>query len=222
MSGTVRPWMDWPGWAHLRFGVMLAVVGGLWFALVYAGADGMTARRDAKWSVHFEAERAMPFVPEMIVVYVSLYSIFILAPFILRERRELQALAVSCNLTVLIAGLGFVLIPAELAYPPPRRFGAFPELFRAADTLNLTYNLVPSLHVAFAVLLGAVVARTADGTGRVLLWIWVLAIAGSTLLTHQHHVIDVVTGGLLGGAVYRWVFRRRVEKLPALKREIET
>jgi hypothetical protein len=222
MSGTVRPWLDWPGWAHLRFAVMLAVVGGLWFALVYVGADGMTARRAAKWLVHFDAERAIPFVPEMIVVYVSLYSIFVLAPFILRERRELRALAVSCNLAILIAGLGFVLIPAELAYPPPPRFGAFPELFRAADTLNLTYNLVPSLHVAFAVLLGAAVARTADGTGRMLLWVWVGAIAGSTLLTHQHHVIDVVTGGLLGVAVYRWAFRRSVEKQPATKREIET
>ena len=222
MSGAIRPWMDWPGWAHLRFAVMLAVVGGIWFVLVYAGADGMTARRAAKWSVHFAAERAIPFVPEMIVVYVSLYSIFILAPFILRDRRELQALAVSCNLMILIAGVGFALIPAELAYPPPQRFGAFPELFRAADTLNLTYNLVPSLHVAFAVLLGAAVARTADGTGRVLLWIWVAAIAVSTLLTHQHHVIDVVTGGLLGIAAYRWVFRRRLENQLTGKLQVET
>ena len=182
----------------------------------------MTARRAAKWSVHFEAERAIPFVPEMIVVYVSLYSIFILVPFILRDRRELLALAVSCNLAILIAGLGFALIPAELAYPPPRQLGAFPELFRAADTLNLTYNLVPSLHVTFAVLLGAAVARTADGTGRVLLWIWVAAIAGSTLLTHQHHMIDVVTGGLLGTAVYRWIFRRHVGMERAAKREVET
>ena len=211
MSEAARPWMGWPGWAHLRFAVMLAVVGGLWFTLVYVGADGITARRAAKWSVHFEGERTMPFVPEMIIVYVSLYSIFILAPFILRHRRELLALAVSCNLAILIAGLGFALIPAELAYPPPQRFGAFPELFRAADTLNLTYNLVPSLHVTFAVLLGAAVGRTADSTGRVLLWIWVAAIAGSTLLAHQHHVIDVVTGAILGFAVYWWVFRARAE-----------
>lgn len=218
MSETVRPWLGWPGLAHLRFAVVLAVVGGLWFALIYGGADGMTARRASKWSVHFEAERAMPFVPEAIIVYVSLYSIFILVPFILRDRRELLALAVSCNLMILIAGFGFALIPAELAYPPPRQLRAFPELFRAADTLNLTYNLVPSLHVAFAVLLGAAVARTADRTGRTLLWIWVAAIAGSTLLTHQHHVIDVVTGGLLGIAVYRWVFRLRVEKERAAKR----
>jgi membrane-associated phospholipid phosphatase len=172
--------------------------------------------------VHFAAERAIPFVPEMIIVYVSLYSIFVLVPFILRDRRELRALAVSCNLAILVAGIGFALIPAELAYPPPERLGLCPELFRAADTLNLTYNLVPSLHVTFAVILGAAVARTADATGRVLLWVWVTAIAGSTLLTHQHHVIDVVTGGLLGIAVHRWVFRPRVGSERAAKREIET
>ena len=38
--------------------------------------------------------------------------------------------------------------------------GSLPgEIARAADKMNLTYNLVPSLHVTFAVLLGAAVHR---------------------------------------------------------------
>jgi membrane-associated phospholipid phosphatase len=210
MTDAARPWLAWPGAAHLRFAAMLALVGGAWFALVYGGANAWTARRTEWWSVHLPFEPALPFVPEMIIIYVSLYSIFILAPFILRSRRELQSLAVSCNLAILVAGVGFVLIPAALAYPTLGHIRAMPELFRAADRLNLTYNLVPSLHVTFAVLLGAAVARLADANGRLLLWLWVSAIAISTLLTHQHHVVDVVTGALLGGAVYRWVYRPRV------------
>jgi membrane-associated phospholipid phosphatase len=210
MSDAARPWLGWPGGAHLRFALSLAFVGGAWFAFVYGGADWVTARRTSRWSVHFAAEERMPFVPELIVVYVSLYSIFILAPFILRTRRELHALAVSCNLAILIAGLGFLMVPAALAFPPAMEHGAFPELFRAADKMNLTYNLVPSLHVTFAVVLGAAVARTATGLGRGLLWTWVIAIALSTLLTHQHHVIDVITGAMLGLAVHRWVYRPRV------------
>ena len=211
MSDDARPWLGWPGGAHLRFAVSLAFVGGSWFAFVYGGADWVTARRTTRWSVHFAAEQQIPFVPELIVVYISLYSIFILAPFILRTRRELHAIAVSCNLAILIAGLGFLLIPAALAFPPPGELGAFPDLFRAADKMNLTYNLVPSLHVTFAVLLGAAVARSANQWGRVLIWVWVVAIALSTLLTHQHHVIDVVTGAILGTVVVRWVYQPRAE-----------
>ena len=216
MSGSAGPWLAWPGAAHLRFALVLALVGGGWFALVYGGANAWTARRTEWWSVHFPFETAMPFIPEMIVIYVSLYSIFILSPFILRTRRELLSLAISCNLAILIAGVGFVLIPAALAYPAPAHIRSLPELFHAADRLNLTYNLVPSLHVTFAVLLGAAVARPADPSGRLLLWLWVSAIAVSTLLTHQHHIVDVLAGALLGAVVYRWVYRPRVEGVPGL------
>jgi membrane-associated phospholipid phosphatase len=31
-----------------------------------------------------------------------------------------------------------------------------------------------------------------------LLWLWAAAIAASTVLTHQHHIIDAVTGWALG------------------------
>src|SRR5690349_24582503 len=105
MSESGPRWLDWPGWAHLRFATLLAVVGGAWFALVFVGADWITARRTSWWVVQIEAEQRMPFVPEMIVIYVSLYSLFLVTPFVLRARREVLRLAVSCNLTILLAGV---------------------------------------------------------------------------------------------------------------------
>ena len=209
MKRNDQPFVGWPGCKHVRLAAVLAGAGLLWFVLIYGGADWITRQRVMRVPVHLAAELRIPFVPDAIVVYVSLHGLFALTPFVLRTRRELLALAVSCNLAVLLAGIGFLLVPADLAYPPPPELGTFPALFSFADRLNLTHNLVPSLHVAFAVLIAAAVGTRGGTAERCLLAIWAAAIAVSTILTHQHHVIDVITGALLGVAVFRRVYRPR-------------
>jgi len=58
--------------------------------------------------------------------------------------------------------------------------------------------MVPSLHVALSVCCIGAYSRHASPLGRRLLWTWAVAIALSTLFTHQHHVIDVITGWAVG------------------------
>ena len=146
----------------------------------------------------------------MTVFYMSLYLLFFLAPFVIRTRREFRALVATMAVVILVSGLGFLLIPAELAFPPPpeRDLGPWAALYHFADRLNLTYNLVPSLHVVFAVVCVAVFAPRAPRGIKILLWSWAALIAGSTVLIHQHHVLDVVTGWLLALVCVRIVFRR--------------
>jgi membrane-associated phospholipid phosphatase len=107
------------------------------------------------------------------------------------------------------AGVCFLLFPVELAYPPvpESELGAWAGLFHVADELNLTYNLLPSLHVALTVGCVAAFATHIRGAGQALLWIWAGAIALSTLLTHQHQVLDVLTGWLLAVLCFRYVYK---------------
>ena len=107
-----------------------------------------------------------------------------------------------------IAGIGFLFIPADLAYPPvtETELGRWATLYHIADALNLTYNLVPSLHVALTVGCVAAFSTRTGALGKVLLWSWAAAIALSTLLTHQHHIVDVVTGWLLALLCYVFVY----------------
>ena len=54
----------------------------------------------------------------------------------------------------------------------------------------------------------AAFAPHASRLGAGLLWAWAGAIALSTLLTHQHHLVDVATGWALGVLAYRVAISR--------------
>jgi membrane-associated phospholipid phosphatase len=202
--------LAWPGWEHLRYAGLLSSVNALWFAFVYAGADYLTGLRSFRVPVNFPAELSIPFVPAMTVFYMSLYLYFLLAPFILRTAREFRALVITLAIMIFLSGIGFLLFPADLAFPPPGEsdLGIWAGLFHFADWLNLTYNLVPSLHVAFAVACAAVFSSRAPMAGKLLLWAWAAMIAASTVLIHQHHLLDVATGWLLALVCVRMIFPR--------------
>ncbi len=206
-----EPFLAWPGWPHLRTAALLSLANALWFLLVYGGADWLTARRALRIPVHFDAELLIPLVPGMTVFYMSLYGMFLLAPFVLRTRRDFAAAVRALALAVGAAGIAFLLIPAQLAYPPVRedQLGIWAGLFHAADELNLTYNLVPSLHVAFAVICASMLSKHASRPGRIGLWLWASLIAASTVLTHQHHLLDVAAGWLLGAVCVLTAGRER-------------
>jgi membrane-associated phospholipid phosphatase len=183
-----EPFLAWPGWAHLRYALVLSFLNTLWFA-----------RRSFRVPVHFPAELGIPFVPAMTLFYMSIYLLFWMAPFVLRTRREFRALVITTACAIFVGGVGFLLFPADLAFSQPREeeLGIWAGMFHLADKLNLTYNLLPSLHVAFAVICVAVFSARGPAAGKVLLWFWAAMVAASTVLIHQHHLLDIATGWLL-------------------------
>jgi membrane-associated phospholipid phosphatase len=206
-----RPLLAWPGWRHIGFASLLTVIVTAWFTLVFVATNHFTAIRAARVRVHLDAELHIPLMPAFIIFYMSIYLLFAAAPLVLRTRREITRLAVVQSLAILIAGIFFLLIPAELAYPPPTHLGVWQSLLRFADDLNLDYNLVPSLHVALSFVCIELFSHHTNRIGSVLLWVWGVLIAASTILTHQHHLLDAVTGWLLAMGTLRLV--RRIEKL---------
>src|SRR5438105_3072176 len=123
-----------------------------------------------------------PFVPAAVLGYSSVYLLFAAAPFVLRTRRALGALAAALAAVTLVAGVCFLVVPARPAFPPPAGLGAWAGAVRLAKWVALENNLVPSLHVALGVLCVAVYARHAGWVGRVLLWLWASGIGASALL----------------------------------------
>jgi membrane-associated phospholipid phosphatase len=198
-----RSFLAWPGWEYLRFAWLWSGANGVWFAFVYGGCDWLTAHRTLRVPIHLPLELSIPLVPGAVLAYMSIYVLFLAGPFIVRDRREFKALILSLALATLIGGIGFLLVPSRAAFAPPGELGIWAGLFHFADRLNLDHNMVPSLHVALSVACVAAFARHAARSGRIALWLWAAAIAASTLLTHQHHVIDVITGWIVGVATYQ-------------------
>lgn len=194
-----RKFWGWPGARNLVYAYFVVGIPSFaWFAFVYAGADYLTGLHQYRVPLYHSAELSIPLIPAMTVFYNSLHLIYAVAPFILRARPEMHALALVWFLMTLVGGVFFFIIPFEPGFsrPDSSQMGMWRGMFEFADNANLKFNCCPSLHVAWGVATLDVYARSAARTTRVLLWSWAAGLSLSTLVLHQHHVIDVV-GGLV-------------------------
>lgn len=209
-----RTLLGWPGWSNLwRTGLVSAGVG-VWFMVFYGGASAVTALYSVRMRVDADWEQSIPFWPWMSVVYLTMNALVMLSLFVFRNVRALMPFAVSIMAETLIGAVCFVLLPIERAFPTRVVEGFWAPFFHTADTINLEYNDLPSLHVAFACTAALAYTRQAsrlEGVWRGWWWVfwgWAGAIAASTAFIHEHHVIDAVAGWLLAMGVMRWVYPR--------------
>lgn len=168
------------------------------FLVVYGWCNWFTAQRANVPTLFFEWERAIPFVPLMIVPYMSIDLFFIAAPFLCQTNRELAAFSKRIAAAILIGGVCFLLFPLRFAFERPHAagwLGAFFDWFRGMDQ---PYNLLPSLHIALRTILADLYARHTRGILRAASNLWFVLIGLSAVLTYQHHVMDVVAGFALG------------------------
>src|SRR5947209_3466628 len=105
MRRRYEPFLARPGRALLAQTLLLALPVTLWWVLVYHGANWLTGLRLERVPVHLDAELTIPFVPPFILAYLSMDLVFVPAPFILRSRRELEALALSLAAATTLAGV---------------------------------------------------------------------------------------------------------------------
>lgn len=166
------------------------------FIVVYVGCDSITASRSDRVRIDFAFEQQLPFVPALTIVYSSLYVMFGVVVLALKSSREIESVGWLLVLLTLVAGVGFLVVPAELAFVIPADKGRWAIAFQWADRCNLTYNLVPSLHVAYAVACAETI-RQKQSLAAAWMHGLALAIAASAWLTYQHHLVDLIAGYLV-------------------------
>ena len=164
----------------------------------------------------------VPFVPAAAYVYVS-YALLLPVLIVLAAHRRhfgcVFAAAAGCGLANAAI---YNLMPTCIAQ---RTLAPAGSLLAGIQRLDTTLGAVPSGHVALpaaiataALMIALHGARDATSafwaraaTGYAL---WTVALAGSTLLTRQHYVLDIAAGLLFGPAVAvagMWALRSSID-----------
>jgi hypothetical protein len=194
VAAVLRTYLGWSFWVGVAF-----------FA-VYPTMNWLTSLRPAPWHLYFPAELAIPFVPMFIWPYLSMYLLFAL-PLVFIPAERMPPLGRQLIAGSLISAVCFLLLPAELGFVRQVPAGApYAALYARVFRIDRPYNLVPSLHVIFSTAIGLACADFARPAARVAILAWLVVIVASTVLTHQHHLLDLATAFVI---VYG--LRRRYE-----------
>jgi len=167
------------------------------FVAVYGATSWLTSLRVHVGTWYFDWERNFPFVPWLIVPYMSIDLFYAVAPFLCADMPELRALGRRMTLAILVAGAFFLVMPLRFAFPRPETTDWTGPIFRFLHGFDRPYNMFPSLHIAIRTILADTYGRHSRGVVRVLSHTWFSLIGLSTVLTYQHHVIDVAGGFVL-------------------------
>jgi protein-tyrosine phosphatase len=137
---------------------------------------------------------------------MSIDLFFVVAPFLCRTDRELRTFAKRIAAAIIVAGMCFLLFPLRFAFPRPQADGWLGAIFDWFRGMDAPYNLLPSLHAAFTLILLNVYFHHTRGLIRVAIMTWFVLIALSPVLTYQHHLIDILGGFALAGYCF-YLFR---------------
>lgn len=161
----------------------------------YCNARTAALPLESCWDVRvFAIDRSWPLWPWTVWLYAS-YPPLLLSSYSSPWRsRDRVLFLVGLLLINLISDLFFVAFPSALPRP-----SALTDASISARFLNWIWSVdaarscCPSLHVSVSLFTALAVPRSLPRL-RALVIVWSLAIAGSTLTTAQHSLIDLIAG----------------------------
>ena len=146
-------------------------------------------------------DNVVPFISGMIVPYSWSLVLFVMSFFLVRTSIQLSLLTYRLILATIFACLVFYLYPARFSFHRliPDDWTQFGYQF--LQLVDKPFNQLPSLHVSYAILLGVSLWDVAESKKRWIIVAYRLLLIGvctliaiSTVLTYQHHLLDMVGG----------------------------
>lgn len=177
------------------------VIMGLFFFLLYGSANQMGSLTAPHPSFYWDWEHSLPFVPELIIPYMSSDLVFVIAFLIAPTRSAIQKLALRSGLAILVSIAIFLAVPLEFSFERPETAG-WPDFWFDLLSLDKPYNQFPSLHISLGFLAWHTITKRIPLFAGVLTTVWFVLILASTLLVFQHHAIDLPGGAAVAILVF--------------------
>ncbi|MFZ4715701.1 MAG: phosphatase PAP2 family protein [Bacteriovoracaceae bacterium] len=157
-------------------------------------------------------DEAIPFIPESIWIYASLYPMMIVCFYLLIDELEILEKGIKAFFLLQIVSFTiFLLYPTVYPrhiFPLQGETGVFTKmLFESIRQADLPLNCFPSLHVGNCFICFLFVWNLSRYKALPLL-IWSLLVAFSTISTKQHYFYDVVSGMTAATFCYWMLFKK--------------
>ena len=154
-----------------------------------------------------EWDRKTPYFPLFAPVYFSTY-IFVVQPFfVLTNVRQFYLMVTSFMTISVLSTLIHAVVPSKIERVEQVSAGGVSGwMLRLFQKTCKPYGNFPSMHVGLSVPVVIVHFMVAGPVIGSLMFAWAVLIAGSTLFTKQHYILDVLAGALGGGMIFTLVF----------------
>jgi membrane-associated phospholipid phosphatase len=175
---------------------------GVVFLVFYPIAGRLASLSNHVFKLYSASELNTAFVPAFIWVYLSTFLLIILPPLFLSVP-AIEILGKTILSATVFSVIIYLCLPGKLGFK--RRTPVNPvynAIFSWLFSVDLPFNQMPSLHVVYSSLIMlAIIGNARTLLLRSFCWLWLTLICLSTLLVHQHQLIDVITGLLVA-----WLF----------------
>ncbi len=169
------------------------------FALVYGYTNWRAKYARVTYSFAFDWEAGIPFIPSMILPYMSL-NLMIFTPAFFMQPGDIRRLGRAVAAAMVMSGGVFYLMPAPIGFVRPSDVPGWNFLYDIVWGLDGVNNTLPSMHVALAAITILLLWRALPKIWKGVYVVWFSLVIASVLFTWQHHLADIF-GGLIVGII---------------------
>jgi membrane-associated phospholipid phosphatase len=155
-------------------------------------------------------EKQIPFMPNFVWIYLSIYPVFLLPFLYIRKKEFFRLFSIAYITLMCVCYVIYIYYPTHFTERPPLTVDSFStwalsKVYKADNT----WNCFPSMHVAMSLLASLTILEVHRIRGLLAILL-TLAISASTVLIKQHYVLDILASMVLTFLVYFIFFRKRI------------
>ncbi len=181
---------------------------GIW-AAGYFSISHIIEGHNASTLPKLDLDDRIPFKPEFVFIYLSIYPLFLLPFFFIRNAAFFRVFSWAYITVMVVCYATYLTYPVAMLRPSFEQTSFSTWALQKVYNTDKPLNCFPSMHVAMSLLASLTIMEVHRVRG-VLALLLTLLIAVSTLFIKQHYILDVVAGMLLTLLVYSLYFRQRI------------